>query len=183
MPAQEKMTVTEALAEIKLIEKKIAKKEETVRAHLSRYENTPDPFQSVSGGSKAAVQAEVQSVKDLREKLVRIRGAIATANIENTVTVGEATRNIYDWLTWKREIANKERDFYQAIHTTLKLQLDTNAQRPNVYKDETGVVQVAKLIPNVDYAEFLTRHQKLTDMIETVDGKLSLKNATILISF
>ena len=175
-----KMTITEALAEIKLIEKKAEKKRQTVGANLVRYEHVKDPFES-DGGSKVAMKREVQSIGDLENQLVKIRSAIAKANIETTLTVGEQTKSVYDWLTWKREVSEKQVQFFKHVYENIKHQIDKQATNPQVFKTEEGQVQVAKLSYNLEYADFLSASQKLSDTLETLDGKLSLKNATVMV--
>jgi hypothetical protein len=178
----EKMTITEALAEIKLCERKLEKKWDAVKTNTHRFEHVKDPYAS-EGGSKVAISREVQSIKDIEERIVKIRTAIADANVQNKLTLGENTRSIYEWLTWKREIAENQKKFYKDISSRLKAVIDKESQNPTAYKDEENRVHLAKLDLNLDYPYFQTLDQKLSDTLETLDGKLSLKNATIVIEF
>jgi hypothetical protein len=178
----EKMTITEALAEVKLIEKKVEKKVAHVQANLVRYEHITDPYQK-EGGSQEVMRRELQAIADLDKRLVGIRGAIANANISNTLTIGEHARSIYDWITWKREIAEKRNKMYGDLSTTLKRFLDKEAAQPTVYKTDDAKVHLAKIILNVDYAATQEKYEKDGSLLETLDGKLSLKNATTLVEF
>jgi len=178
----EKMTITEALAEIKLNERKLEKKWEVVKGNTHRFEHVKDPYGN-EGGSKVAIGREIQSIKDIEERIVKIRSAIAEANVRNDLTVGETTRSIYAWLTWKREIAENQKKFYKDIASRLKSVIDKESQNPTAFKDEDGKVSLAKLDLNLDYPYFQTLDQKLSDILETLDGKLSLKNATLVIDF
>ncbi len=178
----EKMTITEALAEVSLIQKKVAKKKETVLGNLIRYDNTADPFEK-QGGSAKALESEVQSIRDNHARLERIRAAIAHANLNETVTLGEQTKTIHEWLTWKREAATDWLGFLNSIHTGVKKLVDHQAKQPAYYKDADGTPHFSKLITNVDYGTYVKLSEKTTEMIEHLDGKLSLKNATVVIEF
>lgn len=178
----EEMTITEALAEIKLLQKKIESKRSTVTSNLVRQKQMPDPFQS-DGGGQQVMTREIQAVTDLFTRLVSIRGAIAEANLTNKITVAEETKSIHDWLTWKREVAEPLRNFYQTIHVTIKEALIRQSTNPVVYKDEEGKVHMVEMVPNADYAEFIKRAEKTQDKFERLDGLLSLRNATITVKF
>lgn len=177
----EKMTITEALSEVKLIVNKIQKKRATVLGNLTRYEHIKDPF-TTEGGSQEAIKREVQSMTDLEKRLVRIRTSISRANASTDITIGEKTQSVADWLTWKREIAPTLKAFVTQVHQSLKKQIDEHAARPQVIRDsEKNQVAIATLVVNVDYEDALNVAQKIEDMYETLDGKLSLKNATTFI--
>lgn len=176
----EKMTVTEALSEVNLIKKKIKSKQEKIRGALFRVEHVKDPFES-DGGSEKMIQSEHQSLSDLNRRLEKIRSGISRANLETTITLGEEEKTIHDWLIWKREIATDYTTFVKDICNVVKVNNDAQAKNPQVYKDDEGKIHLVKPITNVDYSEWLKRHEKLIEKYENLDGKLSLKNATILI--
>lgn len=172
----DKITITEALSEINLLKKKIEKKELIVAGNLIRVKHIKDPLE---GGSQFYVARELQAIKDLNKRYVKIKSAIAQANIKTLVTIGDDTKSIFDWLTWKRDIADKQTKLLQQINLGIKNHLDSQAQRPNVYKDDEGKVHLVEYELNVDYSTQLAAAQSLSDTIEKLDGQLSLKNATI----
>ena len=177
------LTITEALAEINLLNKKITSKEQTIMANLSLAAHLPDPFKH-DGGAQEFINKELQAVGDLQERLVRIRAAIAHANLENTITLGEQTRSIFDWLTWRREVSQKQVGFLREVVRTVKEHQDKEMRSPSCYKlEEDGVekVKIVKFLYPVDYAVNLKKQEKLNDILEELDGKLSLKNATITV--
>lgn len=176
----EKITITEALSEINLIKKKIEKKKETVLANLARAKHMPDPFKD-DGGSAVAMAAHIQSVNDLNHRLVRIRGAISQANILNGIHINGETRTIQDWLTWKREVSAGENKFLSDISRMTKSSMEHWAKSPQVYKDDSGGTHLVEFENNVDYAKLLKEVEKFTEILEKLDGQLSLKNATITI--
>ncbi len=177
----EKMTITEALSEIKLITSKVEKKRAFVKSNLIRAAHMTDPLEKDGGSTKVLTQ-ELQSVKDLEIRLEKVRYAIAKANIENQITLGETTKSIFEWITWKREISAASLNMTNGIHTLIKSELDKISKQPAVYLDQDQKTQIVRIIPNLDYNEFVKKAEVISDMIEQLDGKLSLKNATIVIS-
>lgn len=178
----EKMTITEALAEVKLIEKKIEKKKENISRNLVRFEHTPDPYSS-DGGSQKVMSQELQSIQDLETRLVSVRGAIARANIGTTLTIGEVTRSLYDWITWKREIAEKRIKMFNEFGSAIKRQIDKEASSPTAIKSAEGQYTFAKLVTNLEYSMLQGKFEKEGEIQEVLDGKLSLKNATTVVEF
>lgn len=173
------ITITEALADIKLITKKLETKVQFVQNNLTRYKHVPDPL----GNGADAIRAEVQSISDLRQRLVALRGAIAKANLENTITISDKTQSIQNWLTWKRECAADELAFFNKVHTLVKQSIDANASRPQLYKDDPNAQpKVVEIETNVNYVEFVERAQRTQENLDKLDGQLSLKNATILVT-
>lgn len=177
----EKITITEALSEVNLIKKKIIAKQARIQSAVVRAEHNPDPFLS-DGGSSAMVKAESQGIHDLNRRLSKIRSEISRANLGNEITLGEDTRSIHDWLVWKREIAKDQIKFTYDVHRAVKAHLDMTAKQPQVYKDADGNNQLVKWTINVDYAYWLKQNEQLEEKLEQLDGKLSLKNATIVVN-
>lgn len=178
----EKMTITEALSEINLIKKKIEQKTKTVSQYLVSAEHFPDPYAS-EGGLEKFLRQEIQSLNDLKRRLTKVRSAIAKANLENEITVNEQTMLIHDWLTWKREIANDTGAFYSAVISTVNNQVNAATKNPQVYQNKEGKMELVKFKINVDLPSFIKAQEILEQTKEQLDGKLSLKNATILVQF
>lgn len=171
------MTITEALAEIKLIEKKVVTKENHVLGHLWRMQSQPD----ILGDSDAELKKEIQSVSDLRKRWVEIRKAIAVANSETKIAIDGEEKTILEWLSWKREIAPNELQFHHQVHNRVKAKMDEIASRPSLFRDqkEDNVVKLDSLKLNVDYSLHVTAASKVQEVLDKLDGQLSLKNATI----
>lgn len=176
---QEKMTVTEGLAEIKLIEKKIEKKRAYVLSNLTRAEHVKDPL----GDSRQVLTSEIQSITDLLSRHLKIRDAIAHANIKHKATVEGVEKSIYEWLVWKREIYANQFGFINSIHRNISNALGLCSQKPQVYQDENGKTQLMKVLAHVDMGEYVKIAESYETMHSKLDGILSLKNATIVIEF
>ncbi len=172
------LTITEALAEIKTIGKRVQKKREFIGQYSFRQEIVRDPLDN-QGGSKAVIAAEFQSVRDLEERLVTLRRAIAKANAEVMVTVGGTTRSIQDWLTWRREVAGNRKG---AVLGMLQAVQNFRAQRAkdgfNVRTEASATPTDKDIIVNVDERALAVEAEELETVLGTLDGLLSLKNAT-----
>ena len=177
----EKMTITEALSEINLVKKKIETKKKTVLSLLVKAEHQKDIYES-EGGAPKFVAKELQSIEDLQIRLMKIRGTISAANIENFITVGERKHSIHDWLTWKREISKDETAFLNNMVTMTKQNLDQFTKNPQCYEDKDGKKQLVVIQSNVDLPALTRKQEQLSELFEKLDGQLSLKNATIVVT-
>ncbi len=112
------ITITEALAEIKTIAKRVEKKRLFVQQNLGRQDGIRDPHQA-NGGSQALLAQERQAIGDLGTRVVQLRRGIAGANVANSISINGETRSIQDWLTWRREIAPGHRQWLGALSAQL----------------------------------------------------------------
>jgi hypothetical protein len=172
-----KITITEALAEVKTIGKRIEKKKEFIAAYVLRQEMVKDPLEK-DGGSNKALNAALQSIGDLQERLIRIRAAIQRSNLATTLTVGDKARSITDWLTWRKEVAPGEQKMLMQIRTSI----EQNRQQMRTKGISVGAVSVetkpTDVIVNLDEGQLARSAEALEETLGTLDGKLSLMNAT-----
>lgn len=176
-----KMTITEALSEVNLVKKKLEHKKKTVGAMVLKPEHVKDPYEA-QGGTPKYLNAEFQAIEDLQTRLIKLRGAISQANIDNNITLGEQTMSIHDWLTWKREISKDETSFINQIVSGVNDHMKKAATQPSVYDDAEGKKKLVVWIPQIDLPSFVKKQERLSDLFENLDGQLSLKNATITIA-
>jgi hypothetical protein len=171
-------TITEALAELKTIEKRVAKKQEAIRGLLVRQDGLKDPLEK-QGGSVNFVATERQSICDLEERGVRIRLAIGAKNADTNLTVNGQTRSVADWLVWRREVSGNRQKFLCEIRERI-LAARGKAQRDGiaVVKSASEATQLTDLIVNVDELLLTEQIEGLEEILGTLDGKLSLLNAT-----
>lgn len=177
------MTITEALAEIKTIGKRIAKKREAIGQYLARAEGMKDPLDK-DGGSVQFIEREMQAIRDLEERVIAIRAAIASANATTTISLNGDTRSISDWLVWRREVAPGRQQHLRQVQASIQQVRNQAAQRGVGLVNATASVQVGEVKPtdilvNVSEAKLTEDIDHLEDMLGTLDGQLSLKNATI----
>ena len=88
-------TITEALAEIKTIGKRLEKKRESVKAYLARDSRVKDPLEK-EGGSTEYVRKERQAISDLEKRVVTIRTAIAKSNLGTAVTIQGMSMTVFE---------------------------------------------------------------------------------------
>src|SRR5688572_14386321 len=108
------MTITEALAEIKTVLKRIQSKREFVNSYLVRPDSMKDPLDK-DGGSSEVLNREVQAITDLEQRLIDLRRGIQKANEATEVSLNGVTRTISDWLIWRREIATGRGRFHEGM--------------------------------------------------------------------
>lgn len=176
------ITITEALAEIKTVQKRIEKKREFIGGFLARQDGVKDPLEK-DGGSYQAIARERQAIADLEGRIVSLRRGIQTANEATTVTIGGAGRSIADWLVWRRDVAPGYQQFLGKLRASL------NGVRDQARKQGSGLVgpgaQAEKptdIVVNINEQDLAAEIEKLEETLGQLDGQLSLKNATVQIA-
>lgn len=174
-------TITEALAEIKTINKRLAKKRQFVQEHLFRQERFKDPLVN-DGGSKQAIDRERQAIGDLEERVVHLRRAIQDVNEQTSLSVNGTTRNIADWLVWRREVAPQQSQFLDTLNNQI-LAARREAQQKGVavVSGEVKASSDSDLVINIDLTALSQDREGLEEVLGTLDGQLSLKNATTFV--
>jgi hypothetical protein len=173
------ITITEALAEIPTIEKRIEKKKEFILNYLYRQSSVRDPHEK-DGGSPVLIAREKQAIADLQERLIKIRTVIQKTNAENTITIENQTRTIVDWLTWRREIAPKEQEFLRNLIYKIK-SVRQQAMKQGVSVTDKDAGFSSDYVVNINERELSEQIESLENILGILDGQLSLKNATIKI--
>lgn len=175
------ITITEALAELKTLGKRIEKKREYVASFLARQDGLKDPLEK-DGGSAAMIARERQAIGDLESRHVAIRTAIQKVNQATPITVADTTKTIAEWLTWRKEVAPGAQQFVN------KLRQMTQQARQQAQQKGWGVVGATAtaaaptdVVINVDEAALAKEAEGLENILGTLDGQLSLKNATVTI--
>lgn len=176
-----KMTITEALAEIKTIVKRIASKREFINQYIVRYDNVKDPL-AKDGGSAEAISREMQAIHDLEGRIVELRLGIQSANENTKITIEGDERSIADWLVWRREVAPAYDKFLHHLRFTLTQVRDQARRQGNsLFGPGTQPEKPNDLVVNIDEQELAKSLEKHTNILGQLDGQLSLKNATVLI--
>ncbi len=175
------MTITEALAELKTIGKRIEKKRAYINSYLMRQEALKDPLEK-DGGSATVIHRERQAIGDLEGRHVAIRLAIQKVNQETPVTVEGIKKSLADWLTWRKEIAPDQQQFLAAIRTQVDRARTMALQRgATAVSGGAEATKPQDVIINVDEAALAKEQEQLETVLGGLDGQLSLKNATVLI--
>lgn len=180
-----KTTITEALAELKTIGKKLGTKQAYVLQYVARSAVLRDPLER-QGGSQRVIAQEQQAIQDLETRVIAIRAAIAKANQEQIIKIGNTERTIADWLTWRRDVAPGTQSFYAKLRNTIDTTRHrAGMQEPRVYGAAVQVNQQSQVDPNVtielDETVLQRRIEELETTLGELDGRLSLANATVTI--
>lgn len=174
-------TVTEALAELGTIEKRLNKKKEFVLSYISRPEGLKDPLVK-DGGSFEALKSSRQAIKDLGDRVVRIRTAIQASNMKTTITIGDVTKTVSEWLAWRKEVAPEQQSFLMSLNTKVQQARNAAAQRQaSVVTEGKTASKDTDVHINVDEGELAKEAEFLEEVLGTLDGQLSLRNATVQI--
>lgn len=176
-------TIHEALAELKIIEKRRAVKVAEVSNNLARDSRLIDPLlaqDANSGGQPAFVRNTLQSIRDLDARFIRIRHAIQLSNEDpkNAITIVNHTRTIAEWLIWKRETASKEKDLLANLRGTI-----VNGRAQIARLNQQAGSQQADIVINYSEAQLLKDAEDFEQTWGTLDGQLSLRNATVTITY
>jgi hypothetical protein len=175
------LTITEALAELKTLGKRIEKKREYVASYLARQDGLKDPLEK-DGGSAEVIRRERQAIADLETRHVLIRTAIQRVNHATPITVLDTTKTIAEWLTWRKEVASGAQTFVNKLRQMV-IQARTQAQQKGwgVVTATESAKQPTDVVVNVDEAALAKEAETLETILGTLDGQLSLKNATVTI--
>jgi len=174
------ITITEALAEIPTIQKRIEKKQEFIKSFLWRQANIRDPHEK-TGGSATLVEQEFQAIRDLNERHIKIRLAIQAANAKETITVMGITHTIAYWLTWRREVSEKTESFLAALMRGLQQVRQTATSKGVQMTNSQSPESLNDIVVNLSEKDLAGEAEQLENVLGILDGQLSLKNATILL--
>lgn len=175
------MTITEGLAELKTLGKRIEKKRQFVLNNLLRQECIKDPLEK-DGGSVKAIEGERQSISDLETRAIAIRQAIADANEATSVTIGKTTRSIAEWLIWRREVAPGQQQFLANIQGHVQ-KVRRDAQQKGLTVGAQGeVTRPEDIVVHVNETKLHNEIEEIEETLGVLDGQLSLKNATVTIT-
>jgi hypothetical protein len=170
------------MAELKTIEKRIPKKQEFCLSYLWRQEAMRDPHEK-DGGSAVLIDRERQAMGDLLERRIAIRRVVAAANADTELTVGGKTRTIADWLVWRREVAPVRQKLLNEMRGRLQGMRD-DARRKGLGVIEQGQqsASLQDVVVNVNEAALAREIEEMEEILGTLDGALSLKNATTFVT-
>lgn len=176
------MTITEALAEIKTILKRIQSKREFIENYQLRLDSLKDPLEKDGGSAKAVAEAE-QAVVDLEKRIVSLRIGIQKANEDNVISIETVEMPIADWLIWRREIAPGRERFLSQL--TARLSAARQSIQGKNYQwgnDKSATEKPADIVVNIDEGKLNKDKEQMKNILGQLDGQLSLKNATIMLS-
>ena len=177
------ITITEALAEIKTILKRLEKKRQSIGDYLGRQDAVRDPLEK-SGGSPAFIMQESQAISDLETRIIALRRGIQRANDTTVLAINGVSRTVSEWLTWRRDVAPGRQKWLAQLRNALG-QIRQQAQRANATvvqaSASVGENKPTDFIINIDERKLAADIEQIEDTLGQLDGKLSLLNATTTI--
>jgi hypothetical protein len=112
---------------------------------------------------------------------VRIRRAVQTSNLYTNITIGDKERCVTDWLTWRKDVAPGE----QKMIASLRNHIESNRNQLRTKGITVGSASVdlkpTDIVVNLDEGLLARQAEALEEVLGTLDGKLSLLNATTYI--
>lgn len=170
--------ITEALAEIKTIGKRIASKQQFIAGYLARQDGIKDPLEK-DGGSQTVIARELQAIGDLNTRIIAMRRGIRLANEATQVQIEGAQRSIADWLIWRREIAPTQKAMLADIRGKVAgVRENAKRQSFNVVTPGNTPAQPTDLVININEGQLAKDAEDIENILGQLDGQLSLKNAT-----
>lgn len=174
------MTITEALAEIATIDKRLPKKLADMVPYVARPDQVRDPFER-SGGSEKYLREERQSYQDLLRRKIELRAAVAKANAQTTLDVDGTTMTVADWLVWKRECYQATRDLLEGLIDQARRARQLAQQHGGAVLTKNASGETGDVVVSVDERALVADLDALTEHFGKLDGLLSLLNATTYI--
>jgi hypothetical protein len=177
-------TITEALAERKVIATRIARKREAVRNYMVIAGNAKDPIKD-EGGSVEFIKRELQAIEDLEQAHVRILRAIQRVNGETIIEIEGTARTVAEWLIWRRDVAPGEKEFLANLVQGIQRTREAAQRRSGTLVDASTAANAKDVDVVVNYSEsqLMARVEGLETLLGRLDGQLSLKNATVIVSY
>lgn len=173
-----KLTITEALAELKTLKSRIEKKRQHSGNYILRDSRAVDPMLK-EGGSEEYVKREWQAIADLEERFIKLRFAIQDSNLSTTLDLKGTSRSIAAWLIWRRELVDSRKTYLTNVSRSI-----TNGRRDIAgakMQNPPPGMEKADLVVNIDEAGLLAEIENLDETLGELDGRLSLLNATTTI--
>ncbi len=182
--AKVRMTITEGLAEIKTLNARIDKTGRDLLPFVCRPSTLRDPLEK-EGGSVEFVRRQRQSVTDMMTRIADIRMAIEETNLETELTIDKQTRPVKWWLTYRHEIHQKHADLLNRIMVTTadnrRQLMNTQRQRAIATPTNAAASEPTEITANYNETELIAESDGVQKLIGTLDGQLSLINATTFI--
>jgi hypothetical protein len=172
-----KLTITEALAQIKTIAKRVEQKERLITTNIARQERFKDPLIK-DGGQAAVIAQQRQAIHDLHEEIIVLRAGILQANTTTAVTINGVTRTVQDWLTWRREVAPASSRLLRQMTTNLSATRQQAITKGLAVVSQGAAQKDDDVIVNIDEGALAVAVEYHETTLGALDGQLSLINAT-----
>ncbi len=175
------LTITEALQEMRTIDKRIEKKVDWIGQLAARNEKIRDPVEK-EGGSAAVIEQERQAIGDLHRRKVQLRLAINRANDQAVLTIAGETKSIAEWIVWRREVAPIQESILGGLRRGISNVRDQAKRAGTSIVSTQDAAEPGDIVVNISEVELAGEIETLEEILGNLDGQLSLKNATTVVN-
>jgi hypothetical protein len=173
-------TITEALQELKTIQKRLEVKRQSLMQYIARDARVKDPLER-EGGSVEFIRRERQAIGDLEQRVVNIRTAIQRANLSTSLTLNGTGRTVAEWLTWRREVSAGTKNFLTSMVNGIRNTRGELQKKGLKLVESDNSAAPGDVVVHVDEKALLEQQENMEQLLGDLDGKLSLLNATTVI--
>ena len=163
------MTIVEALKEVKLVEKRIAKNCESISQYASVLSNEKPAFDSEEE-QRAMVKQLIQANMDLTTQYLRLKKNIEFTNLSTIVELAGKKYSIFELIHLRRKAGEFILRTFSCLTETASEQ-----KRARFFAAAGQDVKVNRMFNESDKMKSLNEWQ---EFIEKIDGKLEVVNAT-----
>lgn len=156
------------MKELKLIEKKMIKNNDSIQKYSSQPSNERPYFQDEATQRKE-VKSLIQSNKDLLSSYLSLKKRIEKTNFETIVEMDGVKYTISDLLVLKRRLAKTMIDSYN------KMNDDNAKQNIMSFRGSDSSVKIERFYDERDKMDGLRKWQ---DFYDNIDSRLEVVNAT-----
>lgn len=165
------MKIIEALKELPLIQKKVAKNIQQIQQYSSEADNGHMSLPFGDDAKQAAeVAALVQSTHDLVKRSATIRRALAMTNATVTVGIGSKVRTISEWIAYRDSGFANQLNALRALNDTV-----AKGNLNKVGFDEEKGLKIARFYDEKARNEAILAIEEIQGQL---DARLEMVNAT-----
>jgi hypothetical protein len=176
------LTITEALQEIRTIDKRVQKKLDWIGNLVARNEKIRDPVEK-EGGSTTVIERERQAIDDLHKRKVQLRLAINRANDQTTLAVGSGPiRSIAEWIVWRREVAPTIGNILISLRNGVAQVRDQARRQGKSIVQTEDAAEPGDVVVHISEAKLAKEIEEHEEILGQLDGQLSLLNATTAVN-
>jgi len=168
----EKLTIAEALRELKRIDSLFIQRCQNIKRYCSKKKNSPDEITN----QKTYIKEQVQSANDLLTRYKNIKLEINKANLVASFPFKNKTYTIAEALLYKQYLKNKYDLLYDSF-TTENANRQLSVIRMNVQLAPEEL-EAANLVPEVYYDEkkIQTLKEDLLELMSIMDALIDQTN-------
>lgn len=148
----QKMTIHRALSELKMLDKRINKKTDTLQV-VSYYQPSEAGVQDKLKEFETQAKAEVKSIEDLINRKVKIKSAIVLSNASTSIKVAGKTMTVADAITYKEIVSYKTNLADEILNQYNTAMAAVNRHNAKVEEDAKSLAEKALQKDNIKVSD------------------------------